>query len=318
MNDGTVRRSPAAEQERVLAAAFADRLDALRHERGLTQEALARAAGLTPPSLARIRTAPRKVHLSLIQRVCRALNVTYDDLLSGLPEVTERYTRANRAGISTRHYDLWPETNRALVRFYRLTRVLLGKLDPPLISAALAAVLEDHDAIELVATDIEDTAMAKMIADVRPGLVLLDEQTADKGTARTLLSRFRTTRFIVLTFLPPSARVTEVVREGAGSLNKRALAQDMLAIILATARGAHVIARCVDDRAPSRDHSTLTSRELEVLAYVEAGKTNRQIAQLLYISPRTVAKHTQTLYGKLEVKGRRDLMRRDGAGATQP
>jgi transcriptional regulator with XRE-family HTH domain len=102
MNNGTVPRSPAAEQERVLACAFADRLDALRGERGLTQETFARAAGLTPSSLARIRTAPRKIHLSLIQRVCRALQVTYDDLLSGLPEVTERYTRTNRAGVSAR------------------------------------------------------------------------------------------------------------------------------------------------------------------------------------------------------------------------
>lgn len=90
--------TPAGVQERELAAAFAARLKVPRHQRGLTQEALAMAAGLTMSSLYRIGSAPRKINLGLIQRLCRALDVTHDELLRDLPQITERWTRANRAG----------------------------------------------------------------------------------------------------------------------------------------------------------------------------------------------------------------------------
>jgi DNA-binding CsgD family transcriptional regulator len=48
----------------------------------------------------------------------------------------------------------------------------------------------------------------------------------------------------------------------------------------------------------------LTLRELEVLEHVAAGRTDREIATLLYLSPRTVHKHLQHVYEKLGVKTR--------------
>jgi DNA-binding CsgD family transcriptional regulator len=50
--------------------------------------------------------------------------------------------------------------------------------------------------------------------------------------------------------------------------------------------------------------SELTPRELEVLEHVAAGRTDREIATLLYISPRTVHKHLQHAYEKLGVRTR--------------
>lgn len=49
---------------------------------------------------------------------------------------------------------------------------------------------------------------------------------------------------------------------------------------------------------------TLTPREAEVLRLVAAGKTNIAIAHVLQVSPRTVAKHLEHIYRKLEVGGR--------------
>ncbi|HEX5018190.1 MAG TPA: AAA family ATPase [Actinomycetes bacterium] len=48
----------------------------------------------------------------------------------------------------------------------------------------------------------------------------------------------------------------------------------------------------------------LTDRELEVLRRVAAGRTNKQIAEELYISPKTVSVHVSNLMAKLEVNGR--------------
>jgi DNA-binding NarL/FixJ family response regulator len=48
----------------------------------------------------------------------------------------------------------------------------------------------------------------------------------------------------------------------------------------------------------------LTSRESEVLSWLAKGKTNRDIAQILGLSPRTVDKHLEQIYAKLGVENR--------------
>jgi DNA-binding CsgD family transcriptional regulator len=53
-----------------------------------------------------------------------------------------------------------------------------------------------------------------------------------------------------------------------------------------------------------RTDLALTPREREILGWVEAGKTNAQIAQTLWISPLTVRKHLENVYEKLGVRTR--------------
>lgn len=48
----------------------------------------------------------------------------------------------------------------------------------------------------------------------------------------------------------------------------------------------------------------LTSREAEVLCWVAQGKRNAEIGHLLGVSPRTVQKHLEHIYGKLDVRTR--------------
>ncbi|WP_455211041.1 DNA-binding response regulator [Kaarinaea lacus] len=57
-------------------------------------------------------------------------------------------------------------------------------------------------------------------------------------------------------------------------------------------------------RSSLREHFQLTDREAEVLFWIAKGKTNREIAQILAMSPRTVNKHLEQIYRKLEVDNR--------------
>jgi transcriptional regulator with XRE-family HTH domain len=88
--------TPAGAQERALAVAFAARVRALRQQKNISQRALARAAGLSVSWLGRVESSPRSITLALIDRLRRALDVSYDELLGDLPPITERYSRANR------------------------------------------------------------------------------------------------------------------------------------------------------------------------------------------------------------------------------
>ena len=60
-----------------------------------------------------------------------------------------------------------------------------------------------------------------------------------------------------------------------------------------------------DPAAPSRlDTAALTPRETEVLSWVAKGKTNRDVADILGMSPRTVNKHLEHVFEKLGVETR--------------
>jgi DNA-binding CsgD family transcriptional regulator len=54
----------------------------------------------------------------------------------------------------------------------------------------------------------------------------------------------------------------------------------------------------------TRDELGLTARESEVLAWVARGKTNPEVAEILWVSPTTVRKHLETVYAKLGVHTR--------------
>lgn len=61
----------------------------------------------------------------------------------------------------------------------------------------------------------------------------------------------------------------------------------------------------------------LTAREAEVLAYVSIGKTNKDVGEILKISPRTVQKHLQRIYAKLGVETRTAAAARALAGKAR-
>jgi DNA-binding response OmpR family regulator len=59
-----------------------------------------------------------------------------------------------------------------------------------------------------------------------------------------------------------------------------------------------------EEQAALRSKLTLTQREAEVLFWVARGKSNRDIADILTLSPRTVNKHLEQIYSKLGVENR--------------
>jgi ATP/maltotriose-dependent transcriptional regulator MalT len=69
------------------------------------------------------------------------------------------------------------------------------------------------------------------------------------------------------------------------------------------AQVANLLAAHADAAARAESHG-LTGRELQVLAQVAAGKSNRQIAKELFISEHTVARHVQNIFAKLAVSSR--------------
>jgi DNA-binding CsgD family transcriptional regulator len=67
--------------------------------------------------------------------------------------------------------------------------------------------------------------------------------------------------------------------------------------------------RRVTQEANEADATGLSARELEVLKLVAEGLTDSQVAQRLYLSPRTVGHHLRSVYRKLGVSSRTAALR---------
>ncbi|MFE9613401.1 AAA family ATPase [Streptomyces sp. NPDC006012] len=101
------------------------------------------------------------------------------------------------------------------------------------------------------------------------------------------------------------ARATELLRL-AGAVADHLGARPLADSVALLAQRARLTLTCASQRTPADPVEALglTSRERDVLRLVTAGRTNRQIAEELFISPKTASVHVSNILGKLGVSGR--------------
>jgi DNA-binding NarL/FixJ family response regulator len=150
----------------------------------------------------------------------------------------------------------------------------------------------------------------------RPDVIVMDLQMAPiDGIESTRRARalYDDIEVVALTSFAEEERVRAALRAGAsGYVLKDSDADDVAAAIRAAHRGDLQLDRLVARRLMSslraaRDDdpiSELTSRELDVLRLVAAGKPNKQIASELVISERTARTHVSRILRKLRVSSR--------------
>lgn len=120
---------------------------------------------------------------------------------------------------------------------------------------------------------------------------------------------------------PPHSAVALALGRSGGDFSERdRLVLDLLHPHLAQARDtAEALERLREESLQARNASLsreaferlgLTSREAEILLDVARGRSNRQIASSLYVSPLTVKTHLQRIYRKLGVGGRAEALSR--------
>lgn len=180
--------------------------------------------------------------------------------------------------------------------------------------AAWQALLSDQPGITVAgaAGDLEQTAGFQLPS---PAVVLVDTPTMQTEFVRKLRA---TTPDCGLLFLVESYDLGEIVsllREGAtGFIVRDSAVSDLARGIIAAGRGEIVLPQELATRAlvalargevgQEESSVTLTEREREVLNFLAQGYTNKDIAQSLFLSVRTVEAHLRNIYGKLGVTSR--------------
>ncbi len=195
--------------------------------------------------------------------------------------------------------------------------------DHRILRAGLKTLLCSDPGIEVVGEATSGDEAIQKAQELHPDIVLLDIGMPGMNTleaTRCLVQNLPDTRVLILTMHEDSALVQEYLRAGAsGYIVKRAAESELVDAIYAVWRGMIYVHPALmrtlislPDKSTHKattDVDTLTSREIEILRYIVKGHTNRQIADALNISVRTVETHRSNLMDKLGLHSRVELVR---------
>jgi DNA-binding NarL/FixJ family response regulator len=190
----------------------------------------------------------------------------------------------------------------------RMTAVIVD--DWAVLRSGVAAVLALCGA-EVIGQTADLAAAVRLASRAEADLVLLGHlaDVAPGFAVRALRAEAPTTLVVVL--LPQATRdaAIAILDEGAvGVVPREASEGELRDAVVRAGRGERylapqLLARGTAESAPE-DLDPLTERERAVLRELAAGRSNRQIADALFIGEATVKTHLHNIYGKLHVANR--------------
>jgi DNA-binding NarL/FixJ family response regulator len=189
--------------------------------------------------------------------------------------------------------------------------VLLAHFEDLLIRG-LRSVIDGDPSLEVVASDIAHERLEVVLRAHHPRVAVLDADALPTlARVRDLSHRHPDTRLVLFTGHPTSAECAQVLAFGASAcLGRDTQARDVLSAIHLASRGLQLIPRrTAEPAAPSPPGShLLTPREAEMLAMLQHGSSNAEIAKALGVGVETVRTHARNIYRKLGVTSRLELV----------
>jgi DNA-binding NarL/FixJ family response regulator len=190
---------------------------------------------------------------------------------------------------------------------------LVMAADQPLLLEAFSALLEPEFDVVATVTDIRE--LFAECGRLKPNVALVDTRLSLFNVihaGRQLRRLSPSTRLVLLANDNDLATTTEAVRAGAGYVLKSANGWELKRSIRAAVKRPAIAA----DVAPGEGRRTspmatvlgLTARQLEVLRLLVEGRSMKEAAALLDVTPRTIAFHKYKMMGQLHVKTTAELV----------
>lgn len=209
------------------------------------------------------------------------------------------------------------QTKAKHTTLFRRYRAVIAD-DHQIVREGLRAALEKPglitpDGLEIVAEAENGFEALAEVKRHQPDLLTLDIAMPLAGGAEVIgdIRRWSTdTRIVILTGINAPGLICTLLDAGVEGMFSKGSAMDelyeKLPLIL---RGGRYIAQPFVETLESREAGqSLTERERQTLNMIIAGKTNREIAEVMTVSPKTVDKHRTSLMQKLDVHSIAELM----------
>ena len=197
-------------------------------------------------------------------------------------------------------------------------RVLVAD-DHAILRQGLKRILEEEPDLEVVGEAATGKAAVDLTRELEPDVVVLDVSMPDQSGIESMgqIAAFSQSRVLILSVHREKAVIGAAISAGAaGYLPKDSLDTELLGAIRAIHKGGSVFSPDVTrilaqdpDERPTPKLDVLTTREKEIFLLLAEGKSARQVAELLHISPKTVHTHRQHILDKLGFENLAQLIR---------
>ena len=196
--------------------------------------------------------------------------------------------------------------------------------DHEVVRSGFAMILNSQEDMRVVGNAADGREAYALVSRLRPDILLLDISMppGESGliACEKITRDFPETRIIVLTMFEETDYLFYVLRGGAsGYVLKNASTDELLHAIRTVANGniyvQESMAKRLNEKLSNRmdsqeadPYQTLSNRELEVLKLLAEGYTNREIAERVFVSVKTVETHRSKIYSKLGFQSRAQLV----------
>ena len=204
-----------------------------------------------------------------------------------------------------------------------LIRILLVD-DNAIVRRGIASLLAEADGLEVVGEAADGREAIAKAEELRPDVVCLDVRMPVMDGVASAGPLAQRSKVLMLSYSEDEHLVTGAIRNGAAGylVHGRFEPGELEGRIKAVARGEMVLSPAVTPavfdvlrRAPGLANDedelglgSLTAREREVLNLLARGNTNREIAEQLFITNKTVKNHLSRIYEKIGVHSRSEAI----------
>jgi DNA-binding NarL/FixJ family response regulator len=196
-------------------------------------------------------------------------------------------------------------------------RKIIVAEDHKILREGLISLLAGSDDIKVVGEAEDGLEAIRRVDQVRPDLILLDlsmPRMDGLSAIKEIKTRSPKTKILALTIHESEDFILEAFKSGAdGYCLKDASSSELLMAIKSVLSGKRYLSPGISDKVlegyiegrktlkASSSWDTITQREREILKLVGEGYKNREIADFLFISTKTVEKHRSNIMRKLDI-----------------
>ena len=199
--------------------------------------------------------------------------------------------------------------------------------DHPLFREGLKAIIGRNHRFEVVGEAGNGREGLQMARELKPDLALVDMSLPDQSgiqLTRELKSVSPRTRVMIVTMHSKVDYIVKAFQAGAtGYVVKESASERLIQGIETVLKGEYFMDSSVSHKVieklmefPEKEakitdatYETLTSREQEIMVLLAQGHSNKQIAEKLFISPKTVENHRSNILRKLDLHSTLELVR---------